>query len=200
MEEQRGTYWAPKLWEELRSCEPAKVCERCKVEFDPAGFYETSSLDRTVKVYPQEERIESEDEALAASPDFQLLVVSYLLYARNIEPVGKWVSEKDLSGGSTFFRGPHALPSAPLEKKFGTDPDGFREKALTLGGTPAEFGDASMMFQILPRISFVIVLWVTDEEFPARVTFMVDPSVDAHLPLDVVFAMTQTVTQKLLGK
>ena len=88
---------------------------------------------------------------------------SYLLYAKEIEPVRKWVSEKDLSGGSTFFRGPHAMPSAPLEQRFGADAEGFREKAAAISGTPADFGDASMLFQILPRISFIIVLWVADE-------------------------------------
>lgn len=197
MEEAQETHWGPKLWDELRSRDPENVCERCAVGYDPAGFYRFSSLGRSVRVYPTDERVESEDEALAAIPDFQLLVVSYLLYAKNIEPVRKWVTEKDLNGGSTFFRGPHALPSAPLEHRFGADVDGFREKAKAISGTAEEFGDASMLFQILPRISFIIVMWLADEEFPARVTLMVDPSVDAHLPLDVVFAMIQTVTRLL---
>lgn len=175
------------------------VCERCKVDYDSAGFYEVSSLDRTVKVYPQEERIEAEDASLTANPDYQLLLVSYLLYAQNIDPAGNWVSEKDLKDGSAFFRGPHALPSYPLEIRFGSDPDGFREKALTLGGTVVEFGDLSMEFSVLPRISFIVVLWVKDDEFPARVTFMLDSSIESHLPLDVISAMVESVTQKLVS-
>ena len=200
MEEQREAYWGPKLWEELRSLEPAKVCARCEVDYDSAGFYVVSSLGSTVKVYPQEERLEAEDKSLAVSIDYQLLLVSYLLYAQDIDPAGNWVSEKDLKGGSTFFRGPHALPSAPLEGRFGSDPDGFREKALTLGGTASEFGDVSMSFRVLPRIAFAVVLWVKDEEFPARVTFMMDSSIEAHLPLDVISAMTVSVTQKLMSE
>ena len=200
MEQQKETCWGPKLWEELRSLEPVKVCERCKVDYDSAGFYKVNSLERTVRVYPKEERFEAEDVSLAASVDFKLLVVSYLLYAQNIDPSGKWVSEKDLKGGSTFFRGPHALPAAPLEKLFGSDPEGFQEKALTLGGRVSEFGDISMSFPVLPRISFAVILWVRDEEFPARVTFMLDSSIEAHLPLDVIFAMTESVTQKLISE
>ena len=171
--------------EELRDQDPAKVCQRCKVDHDPAGFYVVKSLNATVKVYPADERMESDNVSLAESPDFQLLVVSYLLYAQNMDPTGDWVSEKDLKGGSTFFRGPHALPSAPLEKRFGSDPEAFRE--------------ASMEYAILPRLSFIIVLWTQDEEFPARVTFMVDSSIESHLPLDVVFAMTASVTQQLIS-
>ena len=199
MEKQLESCWGPKLWEELRSLEPDKVCERCKVDYDSAGFYKVNSLERTVRVYPEEERFEAEDVSLAANADYQLLVVTYLLYAQNIDPAGKWVSEKDLKGGSTFFRGPHALPAAPLEKLFGSDPEGFRKKAETFGAVPSEFGDISMTFPVLPRISFVVVLWVKDEEFPARVTFMLDSSTEAHLPLDVIFAMTESVTQKLIS-
>lgn len=200
MEQQKETCWGPKLWEELRSLEPGKVCERCKVDYDSSGFYRVNSLKRTVRVYPQEERFEADDKSLADDADYQLLLVSYLLYAQNIDTTGKWISEKDLKGGSTFFRGPHALPAAPLERRFGSNPEGFREKALALGGRASEFGDISMSFTVLPRISFAIVLWVKDEEFPARVTFMLDSSIEAHLPLDVIFAMTKSVTQKLIDQ
>jgi hypothetical protein len=197
MEQQPETCWGSKLWEELRLLEPDRVCERCRVDYDSSGFYNVKSLERTVKVYPQEERFESEDMPLAANTDYQLLLVSYLLYTQNIDPAGKWVSEKDLKGGSTFFRGPHALPAAPLERLFGSNPEGFRKKALALGAVPSEFGDVSMIFQVLPRISFIVVLWVKDEEFPARVTFLLDSSIEAHLPLDVIFAMTKSVSWKL---
>ena len=200
MEEQREAYWGPKLWEELRSLEPDKVCERCDVGFDSAGFYVVSSLGSTVRVYPQEERLQANDESLAAGIDYQLLLVSYLLYAQSIDPAENWVSEKDLKGGSTFFRGPHALPSAPIEQRFGGDSDGFRRKAQSLGAIPAEFGDVSMLFPVLPRISFIIVLWLKDDEFPARVTFMMDSSIEAHLPLDVISAMTTSVTRQLMSK
>jgi Domain of unknown function (DUF3786) len=198
MEEQRKAYWEPKLWEELRSQNPLKVCERCKVVYNPTGFYAVESLGKTVKVYPGEERFEADDLLPADSSDYQLVLISYLLYAQNIESTGIWVSEKDLKGGGLFFRGPHALPAAPLEKSFGSNPSGFRKKSLVLGGKPLEFGDASMSIPILPRISFAIVLWTKDEEFPARVTFMLDSSIEAHLPLDVICAMTQSVVKKIV--
>jgi len=193
------TYWGPKLWEELRSLEPHTVCERCNVVYDSAGFYEVDSLGKTVKVYPQDERLEADDLLPADSVDYQLLLVSYLLYAQNIDQTGIWVSEKDLKGGSLFFRGPHTLPSAPIEKCFGNDPAGFREKSQIMGGQPIDFGDTAMRFTILPRISFAVVLWVRDEEFPARVTFMLDSSIEAHLPLDVISAMVLSLTQKLIS-
>jgi len=198
MVEQTEAHWGPKLWDDLRKLEPAKVCQRCSVTYDEAGYYEIESLGTTFRVFPAEERFESSDDFLAGSVDFQLVLVSYLLSAQNMDPAGQWVSEKDIAGGSTFFRGPHALPSGPLESRFGDDPDGFRSGALKMAATQAEFGDVSMEFPVLPRISLIIVLWLKDEEFPARVTFMMDSSIDKHLPLDVIAAMTIAITQRLL--
>lgn len=197
--ENKKKYWEPKLWEELRTRNPLKICEKCRVEHDTSGFFRVRSLEREIKIYPKDERFESEDSFLASDADFQLLLISYLLYAQHIEPIGKWISEKDLKGGSLFFRGPHALPSAALEKLFGNDPDSFREKSKKLGGHPLDFGDVSMCFPVLPIISLTIVLWLRDDEFPARATFMMDPTIEAHLPLDVISAMVQSVTAKLLS-
>ncbi|MEE8440824.1 MAG: DUF3786 domain-containing protein, partial [Spirochaetia bacterium] len=58
----------------------------------------------------------------------------------------------------------------------------------------------SMSFPVLPRISLAVVLWVKDEEFPARVTFMLDSSIEAHLSLDVIVAMTKSVTAQLISE
>lgn len=198
MEEPKEKYWGPKLWEDLRSADPKNVCDRGKVHYEDEVCYVLTSLERTVRIYPGEERFESEDKTLAESADFQLLLLSYLLYAQKIDPAGNWVSEKDIKGGSLFFRGPHALPSAPLERRFGGDPGEFRRKALTLGGQELAYGDMAMSFPVLPRIPVAVVLWTQDEEFPARVTFMMDSSIEAHLPLDVIAAMVQSVTQKLI--
>jgi len=196
--EDKKKYWESSLWKELQTCDPVKVCERCKVTFEDSRYYSVKSLNSLIKVYPEERCFESDDRELAGDPDFQLLVVSYLLYAQKIDIIGKWISEKDLKGGSLFFRGPHCLPSSALEKEFGTSRETFAGKSLRLGGKPLDFGDISMCFPVLPLIPLTVVLWLKDEEFPARVTFMMDQSIEAHLPLDVICAMAASVTKKLL--
>lgn len=199
MEVQGETHWAPKLWDELRRESPEHVCGRALADYNPEGFYQIESLKTLVRVYPSEERIDAGDLDLSFNADYHLLIVYYLLYAQHIDPSGLWVSEKDLGGGSLFFRGPHAMPSAPLEKRFGSDPEGLREKALALGGKSLDFGDVSMAFQVLPRLPLAVVLWTGDEEFPPRATFLLDRSVEAHLKLDVVLSMARSVVVKLIG-
>jgi len=58
-------------------------------------------------------------------PSFYLMTLVYLTEAKDVKPTHTWVSEKDLLGGSTFFRGLHSLQVGPLEELYGKDPDGF---------------------------------------------------------------------------
>ncbi|MGQ9629262.1 MAG: DUF3786 domain-containing protein [bacterium] len=182
-------------WEDLRDLEPKDVCGRASVRFDEAGFYSVDFMGRKYRVFPGEERVEGDD--LASDPDFKLLLLSYLIRAQDAPLAGRWVSEKGLREGSTFFQGPHKLPVDPLIERFGGDPEGFLRAGAALGGKKMEYGDAAMEFLALPRVPIACVLWVGDEEFPARATFLFDPSIDLHLPLDVVLALVRSVVRKL---
>jgi hypothetical protein len=42
---------------------------------------------------------------------FYLFIIHYLLKSKEIEISNEWISEKDLPGGTTFFRGPHVIPT-----------------------------------------------------------------------------------------
>lgn len=195
----RKKYWEENLWSDLQGKDPDQICRNTGVDFDQSGFYKVPSLGREIRVFPQEKRFESEDPELSDNPDFQLLIISYLLYGQNIELTEEWISEKDMNGGSLFFRGPHALPSAPLESRFGDDKELFTGTCRQLKGEPCDYGDAAMRFPVLPKIGLIIVLWLKDEEFPARVTFLMDRTTEAHLPLDVISAMVVSVTERLLS-
>lgn len=196
---EKKKHWEEKLWTELQSKDRDQIQRNSLADYEEQNYFSLSSLNRTVRVFPESRLIESEDSALAENPDFQLFLISYLLYCQNIDPAGDWVSEKDLTGGSTFFRGPHAMPSAPLERRFGEDKELFREKAMKLGGEEASYGDIAFTFSLAPRIKATIVLWLGDDEFPPRVTFLMDRTIDAYLPLDVISAMISALTERLLS-
>ena len=52
---------------------------------------------------------------------------------------------------------------------------------------------------MLPRVQLAYVLWVADEEFPARSQILFDASADKHFALDVVWAMCNLLTDKMLA-
>jgi hypothetical protein len=139
-------------------------------------------------------------DAREVSADLGLLLLFYLLQARDIPLEGRWVSEFDLPGGSLFFKGPHRFRTDHLAERFGRDLEGFAEASRCLGGVSVEFGDKAFRFQVLPRIPAAVVLWRSDDEFPASAKLLLDASVKEHLPLDVIFGLSLELLGALVGK
>lgn len=190
-----------KLWKELQALTPEDVCRRASVRFDEKGCYVVPFMDKDYYVYPQEERIEAPaNDVLAPDSEFVLLVLTYLLSGQDVLFEGRWVSEHELPGGDLFFKGPHQLPTAELVELFGKDPQKFQEIGKALGGKRLpEYGDIGLEFQALPRVPVACVLWAEDEEFPARVSFLFDPTAASHFEhLDVILAFTRCVAKNLL--
>jgi hypothetical protein len=80
----------------------------------------------------------------------------------------------------------------------GADAKRFLEKGKLIGGKPITFGDAGLEFLVLPRVQIAYVLWEADDEFPARSQILFDASAEKHFALDVMWAMCNLVTEKLL--
>lgn len=199
MSESQIAPWRDTLWEKLRNVKPEEVCPKAVAQFNKDAFYSVNFMNNEYRVYPVDEKIEgSEGDTIASYPKFELLLLSYLIHAKDIPQSGKWVSEKELPGGSIFFQGPHRLPDSSLIKRFGKDAASFLEIGKKLGGEKLEYGDASLGFHVLPRISLACVLWVEDEEFPARVNYLFDSSTELHLALDVVYALIKSFVRKFL--
>ncbi|RJP72756.1 MAG: DUF3786 domain-containing protein [Candidatus Abyssobacteria bacterium SURF_17] len=192
-------------WEELRTIDPADVCRRSLAGYrEQEKAYELKVLNDDLLIFPERKRIERISRPATendAPPGFNAVLVSvhYLLRAREAPIAREYVAESQLTDGSFFFKGPHALPSWKIEQRFGQDGAGFIEKGKLIGGIPVDFGDVALEFLVLPRIQIAYVLWVGDEEFPPRSRILFDASADKHFALDVVWAMCNLVTNKLLA-
>ncbi len=132
--------------------------------------------------------------------ELQLLILQYLIQAKELPLAGKWITEKELKNGEMFYRGIHSLEvfKNPLEEKFGSRPGHFLEAGLTIGGVKVDYGDIGLRFQALPRIPVLFILWAADDEFPAKVNILFDPSIEYHLALDTIWGLVRMITFKLL--
>ena len=74
----------------------------------------------------------------------------------------------------------------------------FRSHCSQLGGKTLAFGDASFSFEALPRIPLACVLFAADEEFPARVTFLFDSTIQFQLPMEIILSLGHSFAVKLL--
>ena len=190
-------------WERLASLAPDDVCRRSSAWYDAgSGVYTLPLLDRCVLIDPGGRAVRwREDSPLVSQGpgyDVALVAVVYLVEARQINPAGEWVTAESLRSGAFFFRGPHAIPTAEVAGRFGEDRDTFLIAGEKLGGVSADWGDACVQLQALPRVAVRLVLWLGDDEFPGRATMLFDSLVDEHLPLDVLHTMARYVTSSLV--
>jgi hypothetical protein len=189
------------LWSELLSRDVGDVCVHASVRYDQArSCYQIPFLNRTYGCYPEQGLIEclEDDSARPLSFQFYLVLLTYLLRTQPIGLTGRMVTGSEIKGGDFFFRGPHVLFTKPLEKRFGHDAQTFLEAGLRLGGGETDFGDVSFRLWPLPKIPLGYILWLEDEEFPARLVVTFDSSVEQHLPLDVIWALVNVVGGAIL--
>jgi hypothetical protein len=134
-------------------------------------------------------------------PGFRLCLIT-VLYLLSVDTggLGPPVSPLELTGATLFFqsRGPHAVPSAPLEERFGHDLAGFLEVGRRLGAEKKASGDGALAFPVYPGLPVEVILWVADEEFPAQVSFTVPSGLDRFWQLDAVLGLMGLVVKELL--
>lgn len=195
----------PMFWEQLSSLDPSQVARRCLISFrDDGGYFKLPVLNENYLIYPKEriivrENPRNQDDNRIPSSEFCIIVLHYLLKAKSVALTGKIISEKQIKGGSTFFRGPHALLVEPIRSRYESEAAGFLEAAEKLGARQVKYGDAAIELWPFPRIPVTYILWMKDEEFPARVSVLFDSSVEEHLPLDIVYGLVNVVTRRLIG-
>ena len=186
------------FWQELAQLPPADVARRTGASF-AEGIFRLPFLNRVLDLDPVRRTIQVEGPPRELS--FRVCLTALLFLCR-VDPaaLGPLVSPLELTGGATFFpkRGPHAVPSEPLEERFGNDLTGFLQAGASLGAEPRTAGDATLAFQVYPGLMLEVILWLADDEFPAQVSFRVPGALERLWHLDAVLALMQLLTQELL--
>lgn len=119
----------------------------------------------------------------------KLFAIHYLLTGQNVTPQNEWISEKDMPGGATFFRGPHEIPTRLITQRVENSLDTFHQICCARGGKPLDMADAAYTLQVTERIPVAILYWLGDEDFPAEAKLLFDRSITSHFALDIVFSL-----------
>jgi hypothetical protein len=191
------------LWEALQKADPETISRNCGVSLDHRQeLYLITVLDEVYGVSPKDKKITKLPEGDASQEKFRveltLFLLHYLLGTKNIPLEGKRVSEKELKGGEMFFRGPHALSTQGIIKKFGNNPEGLLAAGVKLKGEKIGLGDAAIELKAAPMVPINYVLWIEDEEFPASVKILFDPTIQKFLPLDIIYGLTIFTSHRLV--
>ncbi|MDO9287659.1 MAG: DUF3786 domain-containing protein, partial [Thermodesulfovibrionales bacterium] len=111
---------------------------------------------------------------------------------------GRLIKPSDIKGGSLFFRGTHALPLDKIAEKYGSDKPAFIERSVRLNGKLLNYGDAAVELLPMPHIPATLILWLSDDEFPARADLLFDSTCEQHLPLDIMWSIAMLSTLVML--
>jgi len=191
----------PIHWQDLRAHPRKNVLQKPGVRSRPndfgfeasflnASYWVDSNAERIVEIKPNSSRI--------LSPAFQILLIRYLTAPEVCDPVGEWISEKELPGGATFFRGPHRLLVEPLVERFCRDPEEIKARGQELEAQFVDHGDCALCFFPFPTIPVIYVLWSGDEDFPASGSVLFDGSIVRWFSLDMIFLLVQQLILRIV--
>ena len=114
----------------------------------------------------------------------QTLLFHYLLTADGAPAGGRWVSFADLPDGRMYVRAFQGYTGDEAVRLFGTSLEPFTHACLACGGVFTEIGNASYVFQALPRVPLMVTYWLGDDEFPSSCKILFDSSAAHYLPID----------------
>lgn len=191
----------PAIFSDLAAFDPLDVIKRTGCTFDPsARQYRVKIWGCIYCVDLEKQEVRPEGQGLKTYHDFlYLFILYYLMTSKPLPPEGKWISEKDIRGGAAFFRGPHTLPANLISSRFGNDIPSFKQACEKLGGTSLALADAAFSFEISPSIPVAVLYWLGDEDFPSEVKLLFDRTIEAQLPLDIIFALAVEVCHAVSG-
>jgi len=117
-----------------------------------------------------------------------LSILWYLIQAKDVPLSGKLINPGNISGGLIFQQGSHILPLDKVAQRYGNDFGGFLQKGKEFSGEPLDYGDISLRLFPFPRIPTVLIIWRSDDEFPARANLLFDSTCSIHLPVDIIWS------------
>lgn len=177
-----------KAWQEVCSLSREDVCKRTLATYDAkAGAYLLRCFGIDFHVEPCEMQIACSDPRGRTFLDklktfFRLTVLCYISSALEIPATGRLIRPVDVKGGHRFSAGTHVLPLDTVATRYARDKAGFISQAQSFGAEVVSgFGDACIRIYPVPRVPITMILWMDDDEFPAKVDLFFDSTCEYQL-------------------
>lgn len=191
-----------RAWEELSQMDQADVCRRSLATFDQSmNSYRLRVIDEEYAVRLPSRRVgKIFRDGSEADVDWmaRLLILLYLVNAKDIPLAGKLRSPYEFKGGELFFSAPsHVISFEPMLQRF-RSPQEFLEAGLFLGGRRVPYADEAFELPVLPRVPVTYLLWAGDEEFAPRISVLFDATAEQQLPIDALWLVILVANRRLL--
>ena len=185
----------PLFWETLRQRDPAQAAFRTGTFWDGRTF-RVELLDRTYLVDPEKKTVVSPKKDRISFQE-GLVLLAYLGGEGPGGVAGARIPLRNLPGGELFFAKTHTPATDDLAQELELDAEGFLAAGERLGARPTGQGEASWLLMALPQIPLEAVFFSGDEEFPPKITVIIDRAASNYLHLDGVWAMVNLLRNRI---
>lgn len=156
-------------------------------------------INREIKItWPEGEVITPEDTKELSLQE-QGLIMHYLIQASGAPLTSTWITFREIPSGEFYYSAFAKRAKDPLVQTFGKNPGLLLELGTKMGGIKGEEGDASLCFQVFPRIPVCLILWAEDEEFPPDGNLLFDASISKYLSAEDIAVLSGMVVYPLIG-
>lgn len=149
--------------------------------------------------YPELDIINKETQ-LTPSEFTQAMILYYLSTADGSPIMGRWISFSELPDGKFYHKAFQSYTGIKLLREIGSNQEGFEGCAQTLSGQKSDYGQASYIFQALPKVPLMVVQWLGDEDFPTNFQILFDQNAKHYLPTDGYAILGSLLTSKLISQ
>jgi hypothetical protein len=128
----------------------------------------------------------------------EALILHYLHTADGTERGGRWLSLAELPDGAFYRQAYQGYSGDKLAFELQNDMEALQRAAVQLSGKEEEFGDLSFSFDVLPRMSLLLVYHYGDDEFPAAAQVLFSDSTSHCLPTDICAYLGRLLVDRIL--
>jgi len=127
----------------------------------------------------------------------QILILHYINNSTGTEPVGEWVSFRDMPAGQFYYDAFERRSIGRLLKVYGTQPEKLVQAGKLIGGESSQYGDHAVSLRAFPRLPILCTIWEGDEELDPTANILFDRTVDQHLVTEDVAVLAGLAVSRL---
>ena len=156
-------------------------------------------LDDTLVVDASSRRVTTSG-AVDVGPAWRILVLHYLAVDSRPERMPPEITFADLATARSYAGIYHGRVIARLCGTAGRDAERLCAAAESLGGKPADGGDAAFDFGVFPRISLRLIWHAPDDEFPPSATLLLPSNIESYFCSEDIVVLSECLVARLGGR
>ena len=155
-------------------------------------------LNRSYQVTFPDIEISLVDSVEEAPIKDKILILHYLTSAKGTPITNKVIAYKELPEGANYLPTFSKRAIKPILDHFSKEPRLLVEAAEKLGGSKADYGDASVTINAFSHVPITLVLWRGDEEFAPEGNILFDSSIPDYLSTEDINVLCEIIAWKLV--